>query len=159
MRGTPWDTKCRNDIRLKSMRQDDVTLTSVRHHFDVPCLLGLLPGSSDRSIYFQFEKQKNGRIPWSFIHHRRGSCFSVQSLQCIISVYLSFHTRLYAGFIIVYTHGLGRRLCSNWFWHGSTAISYPQCILTFMLCWRIWRACYLHRYHKLFAHMPWALLA
>ena len=32
--------------------------------------------------------------------------------------------------IIVYAHG--RRLCSNWFRHGSTTISNPQCILTFM---------------------------
>ena len=33
----------------------------------------------------------------------------------------------------------GRRLCSNWFRHGSTTISYPQCSLTFM------RERYLHR--------------
>ena len=39
--------------------------------------------------------------------------------------------------IIVYAHG--RRLCSNWFRHGSTTIIYPQCSLTF-LCER-----YLHR--------------
>ena len=32
--------------------------------------------------------------------------------------------------IIVYAHG--RRLCSNWFRHGSTTISYPQCNLTFL---------------------------
>ena len=32
--------------------------------------------------------------------------------------------------LIVYAHG--RRLCSNWFRHGSTTISYPQCSLTFM---------------------------
>ena len=44
---------------------------------------------------------------------------------------------------IVYAHG--RRLCSNWFWHGSTAISYPQCSLTFMLCSRIWHEPCLHR--------------
>ena len=31
---------------------------------------------------------------------------------------------------IVYAHG--RKLCSYCFWHGSTAISYPQCSLTFM---------------------------
>ena len=37
--------------------------------------------------------------------------------------------------IIVY----GRRLCSNWFRHGSTTISYPQCSLTFL------RERYLHR--------------
>ena len=39
--------------------------------------------------------------------------------------------------VIVYAHG--RRLYSNWFRHGSTTISYPQCSLTF-LCDR-----YLHR--------------
>ena len=38
---------------------------------------------------------------------------------------------------IVNAHG--RRLCSNWFRHGSTAISYPQCSLTFL------RERYLHR--------------
>ena len=38
---------------------------------------------------------------------------------------------------IVYAHG--HRLCSNWFRHGSTTISYPQCSLNF-LCVR-----YLHR--------------
>ena len=32
--------------------------------------------------------------------------------------------------VIVYAHG--RRLCSNRFRHGSTAISYPQCSLTFL---------------------------
>ena len=32
--------------------------------------------------------------------------------------------------MIVYAHG--RRLCSNWFRHGSTTISYPQCSLTFL---------------------------
>ena len=32
--------------------------------------------------------------------------------------------------VIVYAHG--RRLYSNWFGHGSTAIGYPQCSLTFM---------------------------
>ena len=32
--------------------------------------------------------------------------------------------------IFVYAHG--HRLCSNWFRHGSTTISYPQCSLTFM---------------------------
>ena len=32
-----------------------------------------------------------------------------------------------------------RRLCSNWFRHGSTTISYPQCSLTFL------RERYLHR--------------
>ena len=32
--------------------------------------------------------------------------------------------------IIVYAHG--RRLCCNWFRHGSTTISYPQCSLTFL---------------------------
>ena len=42
--------------------------------------------------------------------------------------------------VIVYAHG--RRLCSNWFWHGSTTISYPQCSLTFM------RERYLHRCRK-----------
>ena len=31
---------------------------------------------------------------------------------------------------VFYAHG--RRLCSNWFRHGSTATSYPQCSLTFM---------------------------
>ena len=31
---------------------------------------------------------------------------------------------------IVYAHG--HRLCSNWFRHGSTTISYPQCNLTFL---------------------------
>ena len=40
-------------------------------------------------------------------------------------------------FIIVYAHG--RRLCSNWFRHWSTTISYPQCSLTFL------RERYLHR--------------
>ena len=39
--------------------------------------------------------------------------------------------------LIVYAHG--RRLCSNWFRHGSTTISYPQCSLTFL------RERYLHR--------------
>ena len=39
--------------------------------------------------------------------------------------------------IIVYAHG--RRLCCNWFRHGSTTISYPQCSLTFL------RERYLHR--------------
>ena len=39
--------------------------------------------------------------------------------------------------IFVYAHG--RRLCSNWFRHGSTTISYPQCSLTFL------RERYLHR--------------
>ena len=43
-------------------------------------------------------------------------------------------------FIFVYAHG--RRLCSNSFWHGSTAISYPQCRLTFM------RERCLHRCHE-----------
>ena len=38
---------------------------------------------------------------------------------------------------IVYAHG--HRLCSNWFQHGSTTISYPQCSLTFL------RRRYLHR--------------
>ena len=33
-------------------------------------------------------------------------------------------------YIVVYSHG--RRLCSNWFQHGSTTISYPQCSLTFL---------------------------
>ena len=32
--------------------------------------------------------------------------------------------------IFVYAHG--HRLCSNWFRHGSTTISYPQCNLTFL---------------------------
>ena len=45
--------------------------------------------------------------------------------------------------IIVYAHG--RRLCSNWFRHGSTAISYPQCGLTFV------RERYLHRCEQSFA--------
>ena len=40
-------------------------------------------------------------------------------------------------YFIVYAHG--RRLYSNWFWHGRTTISYPQCSLTFM------RERYLHR--------------
>ena len=31
---------------------------------------------------------------------------------------------------IVYAHE--HRQCSNWFWHGSTSFSYPQCSLTFM---------------------------
>ena len=39
--------------------------------------------------------------------------------------------------LIMYAHG--RRLCSNWFRHGSTTISYPKCSLTFM------RERYLHR--------------
>ena len=39
--------------------------------------------------------------------------------------------------LIVYIHG--RILCSNWFRHGSTTISYPQCSLTFL------RKRYLHR--------------
>ena len=39
--------------------------------------------------------------------------------------------------VIVYAHG--RRLCSNWFRHGSATISYPQCSLTFL------RECCLHR--------------
>ena len=39
--------------------------------------------------------------------------------------------------IIVYAHG--RRLCSIWFRHGNTTISYPQCSLTFL------RERYLHR--------------
>ena len=40
--------------------------------------------------------------------------------------------------IFVYAHG--RRLCSNWFLHGSTTISYPQCSLTF-LCERCLHRC------------------
>ena len=40
--------------------------------------------------------------------------------------------------IIVYA----RRLCSNWFRHGSTTISYPQCSLTFL------RERYLHGYRE-----------
>ena len=32
--------------------------------------------------------------------------------------------------VIVYAHR--RRLCNNWFRHGSTTISYPQCSLTFI---------------------------
>ena len=39
----------------------------------------------------------------------------------------------------------GCKLCSNWVWHGSTDISYPQCSLTFVLCSRIRRERYLHR--------------
>ena len=39
--------------------------------------------------------------------------------------------------LVVYAHW--RRLCSNWFRHGSATISYPQCSLTFM------RERYLHR--------------
>ena len=42
--------------------------------------------------------------------------------------------------LIVYAHG--RRLCSNWFRHGSTIISYPQCSLTFL------RERYLHRFRE-----------
>ena len=41
---------------------------------------------------------------------------------------------------IVYAHG--RRLCSNWFRHRFTAISYPQCSLTFI------RERYLYRYRE-----------
>ena len=45
----------------------------------------------------------------------------------------------------------GRRLCSNCFGHGSTAISYPQCSLTFM------RERCLHRCHEqLFATRAYA---
>ena len=57
------------------------------------------------------------------IHHmklrKRGSCPAGDGLYCL--------------------RPHGRRLCSNWFRHGSTTISYPQCSLTF-LCER-----YLHR--------------
>ena len=47
---------------------------------------------------------------------------------------------LYKSALIVYAHG--RKLCSNWFRHGSTNICYPQCSLTFM------RERYLHIYRE-----------
>ena len=34
--------------------------------------------------------------------------------------------------LLIYTTLIVYALCSNWFCHGSTAISYPQCSLTFM---------------------------
>ena len=39
-------------------------------------------------------------------------------------------TAFNSNLFVVYAHG--RRLCSNWFRHGSTTISYPQCSLTFL---------------------------
>ena len=45
-----------------------------------------------------------------------------------------------AAFFVVYARG--RRLCSNWFGHGSATISNPQCSLTFL------RKHYLHRCHE-----------
>ena len=51
---------------------------------------------------------------------------------------LSFGT--FKALILLYQIDLQTsKLCSNWFCHGNTAISYPQCSLTFM------RERYLHR--------------
>ena len=56
---------------------------------------------------------------------------------------------------IVYAHR--RRLCSNWFGHGSTTISNPHCSLTFML-YVVSAICInVVNRHTLFAHMPRAL--
>ena len=55
----------------------------------------------------------------------------------------------------VYAHG--RRLCSVWFWHGSTAISYPQCNSTFICMGAI--CIDVASSHKLFTYMPLELLA
>ena len=64
-----------------------------------------------------------------------------------VQMYVKFNTvwmqQLYATASpksIGYFYAHGRRLCSNWFRHGSTTISYPpQCSLTFM------RERYLHK--------------
>ena len=93
------------------MQQDDVALTSLRRHFDVPCPLGLLLGSFDRSIFSLKNKKMAGYH--GVLSITVEAVAVLYSLQCIISVYLSFHTRLCAGFIIFYAHGHGRRLCSN----------------------------------------------
>ena len=57
--------------------------------------------------------------------------------------------------IIDYAHG--GRLCSNWFLHGSTTISYPQCSLTFMLYVESAICRNVVNRHKLFAQMSQAL--
>ena len=49
------------------------------------------------------------------------------------------HTRNSTFILLSIVYAQGRRRCSNWVRHGSTAISYPQCSLTFM------RERYLHR--------------
>ena len=36
-------------------------------------------------------------------------------------------------FITFFVFAHGRRLCSNWFGHGRTTISYAHCSLTFLL--------------------------
>ena len=58
----------------------------------------------------------------------------------VVNGFMCTRQSVFTRTVIIYAHG--RRLCSNWFRHGSTTISYPQCSLTFP------RARYLHRCHE-----------
>ena len=58
----------------------------------------------------------------------------------VVNGFMCTRQSVFTRAVIIYVYG--RRLCSNWFRHGSTTISNPQCSLTFP------HARYLHRYHE-----------